>query len=212
MRKIKKIGDVETLPVDFVIHPPIKENVKLLSSHIGRYVVANRKLNIRKTDIVVDASCGEGYGTYYLSTLCNRAYGLDIYEKNLEYAQKHFNTDNLKFYKYFDFLKKRTIAHKLVCIETLEHVDKEKMMSFVKLLLRILRVGGDMFLTVPIGKNVPSHYNPFHKNEPSIDIIYTTFMPYFKKMDIEINSFVNSYGYETNYALITLFSKKGVKK
>ena len=209
MRNIKNIGDVETLPVDVIIKEPVRENMRVLFSHIGRYVIAARKLNIRKTDRILDASCGEGYGSYYLSTLAEKVYGIDVSEENLEYARKHFGVHNISFLKYFDFLRRKTKIDKVVCIETLEHVDKDNSPLFIRRLVRTLRSGGDMFLTVPIGENAPSDYNPFHKNEPSIDVIYNSFIPYFSKIDIEISSFVNSYGEKTNFALVTMFNKGG---
>jgi len=209
MRKIKKIGDVETFPVDVIINKPVRENTRVLFSHIARYVIACRKLDINDRNVVVDASCGEGYGTYYLSTKAEKVYGLDIYETNLKYARKYFDVDNVRFLKYFDFLKtKISRVDKLVCIETLEHISKKNMEEYIKLLMRILKVRGDMFLTIPLGENEPSVYNKFHKNEPSIDVIYKIFMPRFEKIDIEISSFINSYGEETEYAMFSMYNKR----
>jgi len=186
--------------------------MKVLFSHIGRYVIATRKLRIGKRDIVIDASCGEGYGTFYLSTLCKKVYGLDVDKDNLDRAIKHFKADNLKYLSYFDKLKSKGLVHKIICIETLEHIKKEKQMDFVKRLMYMLKVNGSMFLTVPIGQNKPSEYNPFHKNEPSIDVVYNMFKPYFKKIEVEMSTFVNSYNKESTYALITLLEKKGEKE
>ena len=212
MRKIKNIGDVETLPVDVLIREPIDRNIKVLFSHIGRYVIAAKKLNIGKRDKVIDASCGEGYGTFYLSTLCKKAYGLDVYKENITRAKKHFKADNLRYLLYFDLMKNKGSAHKIVCIETLEHISKDKQDVFIKRLMNILKVNGSMFLTVPIGQNKPSSYNPFHKNEPSIDTVFNMFKPYFRKIDIDTDSFVNSYNKLSTYALVTLLEKKGEKE
>lgn len=212
IRKINNIGDVETLPVDVLVREPIERNIKVLFSHIGRYVIAARNLNIGKRDIVADASCGEGYGTYYLSALCKKVWGLDVDQENLDRAKKYFNAENIKFIKYFDFVKVKGTAHKIVCIETLEHIKKDRQKEFIKRLMYMLKVNGGLFLTVPIGKNKPSEYNPFHKNEPSIDVVYNMFKPYFRKINIETNSFINSYNKESNYALITLLEKKGEKE
>lgn len=212
MRRIKNIGDVETLPIDIIVKQPIQRNIQVLFSHIGRYVIAARKLKIEKRDTVADISCGEGYGTFYLSTLCKKAYGLDVNKDNLELSKKNFNSDNLIYIKYFDLMKQRGSVNKIVCIETFEHIEREKQNEFVKRIMYILKVNGSMFLTVPIGQNKASLYNPFHKNEPSIGVVYDMFKPYFKKIDIEISSFVNSYNMESTYALVTLLEKKGEKE
>lgn len=210
MRKIENIGDVEAFPVDVIIKKPVAENMRVLSKNILRYVIGAEKLRVEDIDIVVDASCGEGQGTYYLSTLAKKTYGLDISKENLMYANKYFKGENIRFLSYFDFLKSKvTGTNKLFCIETLEHIEQEKMDRFTKILYRILKVGGDMFLTVPIGKNKPSEYNPFHPNEPSIEVVYNTFMPHFKRMEIVIDSFINSYHEKSEFALISLYGKKG---
>jgi len=209
---IRKITELETLPLRVVVRKPIDKHIKLLFNHIGRYVIATRKLRINKKDVVIDASCGEGYGTFYLSSISKRAYGLDINFENIERAKEMFKQDNLKYMKYFDFMKGKGKADKLICIETLEHMTKDKQEIFVKRLVYMLKVNGSMFLTIPIGQNKPSSYNPFHKNEPSIDVVYAMFKPYFKKINIEISTFVNSYNQLSEFALITLLEKKGVKE
>jgi len=212
MRQIKNIGDVETLPIDVIIKEPIARNIKILFSHIGRYIIASKKLKIRNRDIIIDASCGEGYGTFYLSSICEKAYGLDINSENIDRANKIFKSDNLKYMKYFDFMKNRGVANKIVCIETLEHIEREKQKLFIKRLMHMLKVNGSMFLTIPIGQNKPSSYNPFHKNEPSIDIVYAMLNQYFKKINIETSTFINTYNMESTYAFITCLEKKGEKE
>ena len=209
MKQIKNIGDVETLPIEIIVKQPIKASMDLLFNHIGRYVIAVRKLQVESKDVVIDASCGKGYGTYYLSKFCKKVYGLDIYKENLDVANKCFKTDNITFSSYFDMMKRRGSVNKIFCIETFEHIEKNKQDEFIKRLLSILKVNGSMFLTVPIGEDKPSTYNKFHKNEPSIQTIYNMFNPHFKKIDIEISSFINSYNKESTYAFVTLKRKRG---
>ena len=212
-RKIKNIGDVETLPIDVVINKPIQRNVQILFSHFSRYFVASRALNINNTHTIIDASCGEGYGSFYLSLKAKQVYGLDIYSENLDQAKKHFDAPNLQFLTYNKFKREHPDAlygwiDKVVCIETLEHVPKKDMSGFIGLLMSMLKQGGDLFLTVPLGANEPSSYNPFHKNEPSIDVVLKSFTPYFDNIDIEVDIFTNSYNRESRYCLITMLGKK----
>ena len=88
-------------------------------------------------------------------------------------------------------------------------MPKTKASDFVNKLLSYLKIGGNMFITVPLGQNQPSNYNEYHLNEPSIDILYDLFIPYFENITFEIDTFVNSFGFETKYCLLLLKSFKG---
>jgi 2-polyprenyl-3-methyl-5-hydroxy-6-metoxy-1,4-benzoquinol methylase len=203
----------ETLIVDEFIKNPIKENTKIFFSHFGRYFYASKVLDIGRKDCVLDVSCGEGYGTYSLSSLCKSITGLDINKEYIEMAQKNYTTDNLKFMTYEDYYMnypnpKDGIVDKILVIETLEHIPKEETEQFIENLLRFLKVGGSAFITMPLGQNEASEYNKFHLNEPSIDVLFDLFSKYFEKINIEIDSFVNSFGYECKYAFLILKNKK----
>jgi len=208
-RKIKNIGDVETLPIDVVINKPIQRNVQVLFSHFSRYFIARENLNINNKHTIIDASCGEGYGSFYLSLKAKQVYGLDVYSENLDFAKKYFDISNIQFLTYNRFKRHNyPSVDKIVCIETLEHVPKKDMTGFIGLLMSMLKQGGDMFLTVPLGTNKPSTYNKFHKNEPSIDIIMGSFAPFFNKINIDVDIFTNLYNRESRYCLITMRNKK----
>jgi len=165
-------------------------------------------LNINNKHTIIDASCGEGYGSFYLSLKAKQVYGLDVYSENLDFAKKYFDISNIKFFTYNFFKRCKYLpVDKIVCIETLEHVPKKDMSGFIGLLMSMLKQGGDMFLTVPLGANEPSSYNTFHKNEPSIDVILKLFTPFFNKINIDIDVFVNSYNKKSTYCLVTMEGK-----
>ena len=209
----------ETLIVDEFIKNPIKDNTLIFFSHFGRYFYASKMLDIGKEDCVLDVSCGNGYGTYSLSQKCKQIYGLDVNEEYIKSARRNYYSsndkydivnDNLTFLTYNDFYKYNgfTQVNKIVSIETFEHIPKEEIEGFIDKLMSKLKVGGSMFVTVPLGNNEASSFNPFHCNEPSIDFIYNIFSKYFKKIDIEIDSFVNSFNKECQYAYLILKNKK----
>lgn len=199
----------ETLIVDEFIKEPVAQNSAIFFNHYGRYYYAMKKLNIKKSDRVLDASCGNGYGTYGLAHNCGFAFGVDINQDYINMARKTFKKDNLDFMTYDD-LSDCPIMDKIICIETLEHVPKDEMEEFIWKLLWTLDEGGDMFVTVPLGNNEPSEYNQFHLNEPSIDVVYNLFSKYFNKIDIEIDSFINSFGHKCQYCFLILKDKKWV--
>jgi cyclopropane fatty-acyl-phospholipid synthase-like methyltransferase len=209
----------ETIIIDEFIKSPIKDNTLIFFSHFGRYFYASKALDIKSTDTIIDASCGEGYGTYSLSKLVKTTYGLDINEEYIKSARKIYydeigqyetNKIDLTFLTYNDFYRfnQFLLVDKIFSIESFEHIPKEEIEGFIDKLMSKLKVGGSMFVTVPLGNNEASSFNPFHCNEPSIDFIYNIFSKYFKKIDIEIDSFVNSFNKECQYAYLILKNKK----
>lgn len=209
----------ETFIVDEFIKDPIKDNTLIFFSHFGRYYYASKALDIKGTDIIIDASCGEGYGSYALSKLAKQTFGLDVNEEYIQSARKHYydeigkyenNKIDLTFLTYNDFYKFNwnITADKIVSIETFEHVPKNEIEEFIDRLMNKLKIGGSMFLTVPLGDNEPSDYNPWHQNEPNLQFLQNIFFKYFKKIDIEIDNFTNSFGYDCQYCFLILKDKK----
>ncbi len=204
------INKNETTIVPEIINEPIQECTLELYNHFGRYFYAFKVLDAQKTDIIIDASCGCGYGTFSIAQKVQHIYGLDVNEGYIHLAKNNYENDNINFITYEDFYKvyPGLKVDKILCIETFEHVPKNEIKGFTERLLSKLKSGGSMFVTVPLGNNEPSTYNQWHCNEPSIDFIYDIFSKYFKTINMEIDSFVNSFGYECQYCFLILKNKK----
>ncbi len=207
----------ETLRFDFIIKEPLQEHIKLLYNHFSRYGAAIRMLNVSSNDVLLDASCGLGYGSYILSFKTKKVVGLDINCEYIDCATKLFSSHNVEFYSYNDYeylvnTGERPRADKIVCIETLEHIPKTQTKEFLARLLSLLKKGGNLFLTVPMGENMHSNYNEFHLNEPSIDTLYGLFINLFDRTTFEVETFVNSFGQEMKYCMVQLISFKGGEK
>lgn len=196
----------ETLLVGKMIKEPLKEHVQLLFNHFNRYGQAVKKLRITPQEQVIDASCGHGYGSFILSLTAHKVFGLDIEPAYIQVARTTFNADNVAYYTYDEYEELKHKVDKIVCIETLEHIDKTEINHFIKRLVSYLKDQGSMFLTFPLGNNQPSLYNRYHLNEPSIDFIYDSFSPFFKKISMEISKFTNSFGYQSTYCYCLLES------
>jgi len=179
----------ESLDIAKLLHSPVDGNLARISRHIERYHIALKSLDIDERDFVIDASCGYGYGSYILRQKARKVYGLDINEKYLDSAKENFNVDMLHFsdYKTYEnltrFIEK---ADKIICIETFEHIEKDKICQFIELLLYFIKRDGSMFITVPLGNNKPCNRNKYHLNEPSIDFLYDLFVDRFKKINFNI--------------------------
>lgn len=134
------------------------------SIHLNRYSIVKP---VCKNKIILDAACGEGYGSFFLNKWgAKEVFGLDIDEETIKKADKIFGSSNVKFQchdveklpfpdYYFDII---------VSFETLEHIENPD--SFLEEIRRVLKPGGMIFLSCP---NDPYYYkegnitNPFHK-------------------------------------------------
>jgi len=166
-----------------------------LASHIKRYCFA-KSYSVNK--VVLDAACGVGYGSFYLSEVANEVIGVDISEEAIAYAKKHYQKENMQFRqmdihtlmfsdKYFD----------LACsFETLEHLDDpERYISEVK---RVLKDDGIFIISTPyFKKTLHKPKNPYHKIEFSQEDFSNLLEKYFNKVEIfgqrRLQSFLHYY-------------------
>lgn len=136
--------------------------------HIARYKWAASHLF--QTDIVLDAGCGSGYGTKLLSNACARAVGVDISTEAIDYAKyKSDEKSNTLEYRREDLsdLPINELFDAVVCIEVIEHLDKESQLKFMKSITHVLAIGGRFIVTTPVKKSEPM--TEYHKHEFSRD-------------------------------------------
>lgn len=188
----------ETLELEkYIINP--SKNIEALFNHLGRYYYAAKMIDVNKNDTVLDISCGQGYGSYYLSTLSKMTYGSDINNDNILKAKELFRNKNLEYLDNGGMPKR---VDKIICIETIEHIEKNNIYYFIKKLFSILEDNGDYFFTFPVGKNEPSAYNEYHKCEPSIEFIDEIIKEFSDVYNNRISKYINNYGYETEYCYL----------
>lgn len=177
-------------------------DIKILFNHLGRYFYAMKRLNINENDTVVDASTGQGYGAYNLSFHCFKIFGLDVNKKFINYAKKIFKNKNLEYMTYDEYYKNGLLTNKIICLETIEHMESNEIINYMNNLLLTLIPNGQIIISFPIGFNKPSNYNRFHLCEPSIDFVYKILNKKLQKITFEIDSFVNSYNEKTDYCFM----------
>lgn len=170
-----------------------------LFNHFGRYFYAMKKLKIGKEDTVIDASCGQGYGSYNIAMKSKYTYGLDINKDYIDYARKNKFHYNLEFLLYDEFFEKNINVTKIVCLETIEHITIYNIEMFLDKLISRLSPNGEIILSFPLGDNKPSKYNPFHLCEPSIDFVLNILKTKLSKINFEIDTCINNYGFECAY-------------
>ncbi|MFX0204414.1 MAG: class I SAM-dependent methyltransferase [Candidatus Hodarchaeota archaeon] len=140
--------------------------------HLYRYLFARRYCY----GIVLDACCGLGYGTHFLSNSkrIQKVVGVDIDSYSVRYALQKYS--NLKTAFLATDLSTPTFPDKIfdsiVFLECLEHLNKPQLV--LRNLHRILKSGGLIILSTPNRTNLynminrHSLSNPYHVREYSI--------------------------------------------
>lgn len=153
-----------------------------LAVHLNLYNFARQ---FCKDKIVLDAACGVGYGSAYLSEEAGKVIGLDISAEAISYAKEYYQRKNIQFKvmdvcnidfpdQYFD----------LACsFETLEHLDEP--VKFIYEIKRVLRDGGIFIVSTPCAKKTTYQpKNPYHKVEFSSDDFEGFLKRHFVKVEV----------------------------
>lgn len=114
--------------------------------HVHRYVFARGLVAGRR---VLDAACGEGYGSALLAETASRVVGVDVSPQAVEHATARYGAANLEFQQ-ADCLALPFPDDEFDCVvsfETLEHLeDHEQLLAEFK---RVLRTGGFLLISTP---------------------------------------------------------------
>ncbi len=116
--------------------------------HVHRYAFA---VPFAKGKRVLDAACGEGYGSALLSRTASSVLGVDIDQKTIEHARRRYSTSGNLSFEQADV----TALHELpdaafdliTCFETLEHVEAQE--ALIGGFVRLLAPGGVMLVSSP---------------------------------------------------------------
>jgi SAM-dependent methyltransferase len=126
-----------------------------------RHVAAYRLAAARVGGHVIDAGCGEGYGTEILARQARIVVGLDLDQPTLahareSYPQTHFVRGDVSRFPF-------EVADAVVCLQVLEHLEDPD--GFLEACASVLRPGGTLVLSTPNRLTFPAGINPFHVHE-----------------------------------------------
>ena len=157
-----KNGIIERTLIDNIELLPIEQQFYL----IPYYWTGNQLIG----KIVLDAGCGMGSTTIYLSKYAKSIIGIDISSISISYAKQHFNKSNCIF-KISDIRKinyPNSSFDAVTSFEVIEHLNEHDQIQYINEIYRILKPKGQLFFSTP-NKIMTDGKNSFHIRELSIE-------------------------------------------
>lgn len=199
---MKQVKDLEFTGERFV---PGIEDAELTMEHYQRY---NSVVQLVKDKVVVDAACGEGYGTNILAQVAKSVTGVDISEEAVKHAKaKYGDRENITFL--CESIAELSIPEKsvdvFVSFETLEHISEDLQKVFIKNVAKILKPDGILIISTPNKKvysDERNYHNEYHVHEfyhdEFVDFLKSEFSHYkiFHQM-FDVMSIIDAEGTET---------------
>lgn len=140
------------------------ENTKLVwLPHKAVYEFASKYC--RKKD-VLDAGCGQGWGSVLIAGVAKKVIAIDIDEGALNFARKRFVKKNLSFLK-CDLLNLNSVKKEIdtiICLQVIEHIKNTDIL--LKKIVDLFKKNGVLIISTPnrLSDHIPS---PYHVREYS---------------------------------------------
>lgn len=170
---------------------PGETEKELEIEHVQRYELLKEYVAGQR---VLDAACGEGYGSYLLSQTAQSVTGIDISAASIANANMKYNGDNLNFIEAsIDNMPLIDASFDIVIsFETLEHVDEKTQLQFMSEVKRVLVRDGSLVISTPNKKfysEIPSYTNPFHVKELYKEEFVELLQTYYKNIKVASQRF-----------------------
>jgi len=142
-------------------------HAEITGEHLHRYYAI---LDLLKDKVVVDAACGEGYGSFILSQQAKQVYGIDIDKTSILRAQDKYDGKNVSYAN--ASIEKLPFEDQsidvVVSFETIEHVNEKIQQQFLKEAKRVLKKDGILIISTPDKAHYSdklNYQNEFHIKE-----------------------------------------------
>jgi len=141
--------------------------------HFHRYVLAGEWVSGKR---VLDAACGEGYGSAHIACTAKSVIGVDVSQQAVSHASERYKADNLEF-QIAEVCNLPFEDNQFDCVvsfETLEHLEDQS--GLLKEFRRVLEPGGFLLISSPdkaIYTDLHHNDNEFHVRELYRDELMT---------------------------------------
>lgn len=164
---------------------PEQSDPLCISEHMQRYKAV---LEFVKGKVVLDAACGEGYGSNLLASTAAAVTGVDISEEAIYNAQSKYQRENLSYIR--GSIEKLPLPDAsvdvVISFETIEHVTEELQEAFLREIKRVLKPNGLSIISTPeklYYTDIPDSPNEFHVKEFYEEEFLGFLQGYFKHVD-----------------------------
>lgn len=129
--------------------------------HMIRYAFVSAFVKSKR---VLDISCGTGYGSRYLALQgADQVVGVDVDDRSIQFASKFYQHPSVSFIQsdahYVQSLEDESFDV-IVSFETIEHLKNPR--QFLLELRRLLKPGGQLFISCPNDYRVSPGVSEFH--------------------------------------------------
>lgn len=165
------INNSEVINMEFTgerFVPSEGKDTEIVDEHFCRYLGVK---SLIKDKVVLDASSGEGYGSYILSESAFSVIGIDISDDAIQHSRRKYQRSNLKFQQgtIESIPLPNNSVDVIVSYETIEHVDEETQVKFLNEAKRVLKPEGLFIISTPdtitYNSNIKNYKNEFHIRE-----------------------------------------------
>ena len=146
---------------------PEECNGEIAIEHFQRYQVAK---SFAEGKVILDAACGEGYGSSILAEVAETVVGLDVAADTIDLANSKYAKHNLA-YTIGDVTSLPFPDHvfdMVVSFETVEHIGIADQQLFMKEICRVLKPDGILIMSTPnkrVYTDLVQGENKFHIKE-----------------------------------------------
>lgn len=144
---------------------PGQTPIYLIWAHASRYQFARTQLRADGGGRILDAGCGEGYGTHYLAQHVDHAFGVDIDPLAAAHAQQRYASPKLQ-YTAMDCCRLAFAPNSFDFVSSFEVIEHFTAVDdYLSEIKRVMAPGGRFVVSTPNKERTPAGVNRFHDHE-----------------------------------------------
>jgi len=147
---VRREGDAIRISGDYQARALNSDRAAQRFWHEAKFRLIERIAMPAKHERVLDAGCGSGTISQFLSLHAGDVIGVDSNPSAITYATDAFKAPNLRFrLGQFDDLKDDKPFDRIYCIEVIEHLYEHQVADVLSLFYKLANPRGQLFLTTP---------------------------------------------------------------
>jgi 2-polyprenyl-3-methyl-5-hydroxy-6-metoxy-1,4-benzoquinol methylase len=146
----RREGDAIRISGDYQARALKSDRVTQRFWHEAKFRLIQRVALPSRGERVLDAGCGSGTISQFLSLHAGEVLGIDSNPSAISYASSSYDAPNLQFRlgQFQDLLTEKPFD-RIYCIEVIEHLYEHQAVEVLSLFHKLTAPGGQLFLTTP---------------------------------------------------------------